>query len=534
MNLVDDIIRRQDKLAADRGTWENHWQEIAERILPRQAEFNVKHRTEGDKRTEKIFDATAALALDRFASAMESMLTPRSSKWHDLRYQNEDMNDHDIAKRYLESVRDLMFRYRYSPEANFASNLHESYTSVGAFGTQVLYTEEGWGRAPIIYKSIHIGECYIANNFSGVVDTVYRKFDMTARQMVQKWGEDKVSGSVKKCLEGKKDLDKKFPIIHAVYPSEKGDKAFDSVYVEVNDRHMIAKGGYYEMPYHVSRHATTPGETWGRGPAMIILPDIKMLNEMSKTTIRAAQKMVDPPLALHSDGVMSRPNLNPGALNPGGLNEAGQQLIQPIGLAARPDVGLEMMQQRREVINDAFWVTLFQILVDSPAMTATEVLQRAQEKVQLIGPAVGRQQSELLGPLIEREVGILSRKRLLPEPPPEIQGAEIEVEYTSPLARMQKAEEGTGTLRTLETLMAMAEIDPTALDILDTDETSRGLADINGMPMKFLRSPDDVSAIRQRRAEEQKRQQQMMMAAQTAEAVGKAAPGMKVMQEGMG
>ena len=534
MAQADDLIQRLDRLTAERSVWDDHWQEIAERVLPRQADFGTG-TAPGGKRTGKIFDSTAALALDRFASAMESMLTPRSSRWHGLRFADPALAGDDAAKRYLETLTDLLFRVRYGPFAAFASNLHEAYVSLGAFGTQVLYTEEGFDRAPIQYRSLHIGECYLATDFTGRVDTIYRRFDLTARQAAQKWGEDRLSADCRRALERGSDADRPFTFLHAVQPAERqGARAFDSWYVDIAARHVVHRGGYYEMPYHVSRFATAPRETYGRGPAMFALPDIKMLNEMSKTTLRAAQKMVDPPLGIYTDGVIGRPNLNPGALNPGGINAQGQEMIRPIGGGGRPDVGLEMMERRRQAINEGFWVTLFQILVESPAMTATEVLERAQEKAQLLGPAVGRQQSELLGPLIEREVAILERKGLLPPPPHHIAGAELEIDYTSPLARMQRAEEGVGTLRTLEALQAVAPARPEVFDNLDADATVRGLAEINGMPLKFLRPQKEVAASRESRQAEAAQAGQLQALAGLAEAAGKAASALQALKGGAG
>ena len=531
MSQADDLIQRLDRLAAERSVWDDHWQEIAERVLPRQADFNSRN-TAGDKRTDKIFDSTAALALDRFASAMESMLTPRSSRWHSLRFASPALEEDDTAKRWLEQVTDLLFRVRYGPFAAFASNLHEAYVSLGAFGTQVIYTEEGFDRAPIHYRALHIGECFLETDFTGRVDTVYRRFELSARQAAQKWGEQKLSPKLSRALEKDSDADQQFAFLHAVQPAAKeGRRAFDSWYVEIESRHIVHSGGYYEMPYHVSRFATTPRETYGRGPAMFALPDIKMLNEMAKTTLRAAQKMVDLPLGIYTDGVMGRPNLNPGALNPGGVNAQGQEMIRPIGGGGRPDIGLDMMERRRQAINEGFWVTLFQILVDSPAMTATEVLERAQEKAQLLGPAVGRQQSELLGPLIEREVAILGRKGLLPEPPPHIAGEELEIDYTSPLARMQRAEEGVGTLRTLEALQAVAPAKPEVFDNLDADATVRGLAEINGMPLKFLRPLKDVTASRKSQQAEAAQAGQMQALMGMADAAGKAAPAVQALKD---
>ena len=181
------------------------------------------------------------------------------------------------------------------------------------------------------------------------------------------------------------------------------------------------------------------------------------------------------------------------------------------------DIGLEMMDQRRRVINDAFLVTLFQILVETPQMTATEVLQRAQEKGALLAPTVGRQQSETLGPLIEREIAILARQGILPPPPPLLEEAEgeFEIEYVSPLSRALKAEEGVGILRTLEMVQPIAAVDPGVMDNFDTDEITRILSDTNGAPKRIMRRVEEVQQMREAR-QQANSAQQMLGAAEPA------------------
>ena len=165
--------------------------------------------------------------------------------------------------------------------------------------------------------------------------------------------------------------------------------AFASVYVAFEGRTLISESGFESFPYMVSRYVTAPREVYGRSPAMLALPDIKMINEMSKTVIRAAHKVVDPPILLSDDGVLTSLNMRPGALNFGGVNEQGQQLAVPLQTGARVDIGLDMMEARRAGINEAFLVTLFQVLTEAPSMTATEALIRAQEKGALLGPTGG-------------------------------------------------------------------------------------------------------------------------------------------------
>lgn len=510
---VDDIIRRQQKLETDRAVFEQHWREIAERILPRADYFRV-NRQPGDKHTEKIFDATANLALERFAAAMESMLTPRTQKWHKLKCTIPELNEDQSVKAWLDQVTMLLFNVRYAPRANFASQANEVYMSLGAFGTGGMFIDEAIGSG-IRYRSVSLAEMYISENFQGVVDTVIRKFQMTARQILQQFDKARVHDSIKDSVD--KFPDKQFDILHAVFPNS--DKMygrkdyrgmdFSSCYIDMTNRSILAEAGYRRMPYAIGRYVTSPKEIYGRSPAMTVLPDIKMINEMSKTVIRAAHKIVDPPLLLQEDGALQAFDMRPGALNFGGVNEQGQQTVHPLQTGARVDIGMEMMDQRRKVINDAFLVTLFQIMVEAPSMTATEAMLRAQEKGALLAPTMGRQQSEFLGPMIEREIDILAKAGLLP-PVPEVlleAGGEIDVEYVSPLNRAQRAEDGVAIMRTLESVTPLAQIDPGVLDVFDPDAIVRELADINGVPAKVLRSREMVAQMKAQQAQAAQAQQ---------------------------
>ena len=170
-------------------------------------------------------------------------------------------------------------------------------------------------------------------------------------------------------------------------------------------------------------------------------------------------------------------------------------------------------------------MTLFSILVETPTMTATEVLQRAQEKGALLAPTIGRQQTEMLGPLIEREFDILDAQGLLPPIPDVLVEAqeEYEIEYVSPLSRAMKAEEGVGILRTLEMVQPIAAVDPGVMDNFDTDEITRILADTNGAPQRILRGDDEVAEMRGQRNQAQALQAGLNAAPQAADAALKVA-----------
>jgi hypothetical protein len=523
---VDEMIQRYNSLKGTRSNWESHWEEIAERVLPRQMGF-LGDRTDGEKKTQKVFDSRPMIALERFSAVMDSMLTPRQQKWHNLRTTDESLNRDFEVQDWFYKVNNILHAARYSPKANFAGQNSERWTSVGAFGTGSLFTDYVPG-VGLRYRCVNLRDTFFLENHQGMIDTVYRCFKFTARQAVQRWGEKNMPERIMKALESPNRQNEKFEFLHVVAPRDDYDstradargKPYGSYYIALADKVMVTpEGGFTSFPYSISRYVTAPDEVYGRSPAMTALPDIKMLNEMAKTDIRAVHKLIDPPILLHDDGILGggamTVNMRPGGLNVGGVNRNGQAMMQPFGTGARVDINEAKMDQRRAAIDDAFLVTLFQILVETPRMTATEALIRAQEKGMLLTPTMGRQQSEALGPLIEREIDLLMFHRVLP-PMPDIlreAGGEYEIVYDSPMSRMQRAEELVGVQRTMELLAPFAQMDPTVLDVFDKDELARLTAEVSGVPTPVLRSPEKVAALRQQRAQ-QEQEAMMMQAAQ--------------------
>jgi hypothetical protein len=217
--------------------------------------------------------------------------------------------------------------------------------------------------------------------------------------------------------------------------------------------------------------------------------------------MRAGQKEVDPPLLLQEDGVLEAFNLRPGALNYGGMSSEGTPLVAPLKSAANVPLGLELMQLEKQHIEESFYVSIFKILADNPQMTATQVLEIAQQKATLLAPIMGRQHSEDLGPLIERELDIMSRMSeyawIAEEMPEELmeQGSAYKIEYRSPLARAMRAQDGVAIMRTFEALPSAISIDPDSAYVIDVKESVRELAEINGVPAKLVRDQKMLDQI---------------------------------------
>lgn len=527
-----EVIREQERMKGCRGIWDSHWQEIAERIWPDRALFQGD-KPGGEKRTERVFESTPALALTRFAAAMEAMLTPRTQRWHRLSVPDPELEENSEVQRYLDAVTDVLFRARYAPKANFASQQHEAYLSNGAFGTGVIFVDEIVGES-LRYRAIPLSEVFIAEDFSGIINRVHRRFKLSNRQAVDMFGKESLPDAIVNKAEGPQ-ADEKTEFIHCVYENKDrkgGDRSWKgmkwrSIYVSVDCRATVDEGGYRTMPYSIGRYITTPGEVYGRSPAMLVLPDIKMLNEQEKTIMRAAQRMVEPPLLVSEDGALQPFNVRPNALNYGYLDDKGTPLVQPLQMNGQIPLGIELQDQKRKVIQDAFLVTLFQILVDQPNMTATEAMLRAQEKGQLLAPTMGRWQSEQLGPMIERELDILGNAGMLPPMPKAMmdRGGQVEISYESPLNRAQRAEEGMAILNTLSAAGSIAQFDPSVVKLFKGQEAMRELADINGMPAKLLYSPEEMEQINAEDAQQQQLQQLLAaapVAGQAAESFAQA------------
>jgi len=522
---ASDIINRQQKLRGDRANWDSLYQEVADRCWPSMSDF-VTQRSPGEKRTQHIFDATAVLALDRASAAFHSLMVPDHQMWHGLKLGGDkSLSEYQPVKAWLEDVRDTLFAVRRSPKANFSSQAQECLRTLLGFGTQCMFVDEvpGGGKdgnVGIRYKSIHLSELDFAENAHGLVDCVYRSFDLTARQAVELFGLDNMPEKIKDCYE-KKDEQKKFQFIHCVMPNQEYNRnrlgwegmRFYSAYVSVEGGVMIEEGGYRRFPYLVSRYSTNPKEIRGRGPAILLLPDIKTLNQQEKTRLRAGQLAVDPPLLAYAQGSLEVFQMRPAAVNYGALDEQGRQLVQPLQTGANLPWATELLEERRRLINEGFWLTLFQILVQNPAMTATEAMLRAQEKGQLMAAPIGRQEAEWFGPLIRRELDILAENDMLPIPPDEIVdllpfkqrgdvleydiAEDLEIEYSSPIARLVRAEDGMAIMRTMEQLGPLAQVDPSVYDVFDFDALPRELANINGVPAKVMNSPEKLAQIKE-------------------------------------
>ncbi len=447
--------RRYDALkgSTERSNCESHWQEIGEVVSPRKIDF-VGLRTPGEKKMSRVYDPTGIMANEMLAAGLHGMATNPSSKWFSLRMVQKTVIGEDgtpvnveeapAVQKYLADTEEIMWSRLYQPGTNFTTALHEMYLDLGAFGTAILFVSQRESGG-LIFECRPLAECVIAENADGRVDTIYRKTDYTIRQMMQMAKSDgwEVSDEVKKLYDDQR-YDDKVTVIHVVYPREereygkkdKANKPWASCYFEYETTHKLEESGFDEFPYLVARWAKYAGEVYGRSPAMTALPDLKMLQAMQLSKIKLIQKASDPPMWLKDDGVVGQTRTVPGGINYWRGNPNDGVMLQPVSLQGIQFLVEDIVQLREQILR-AFFADIMR-MTDRAQMTATEVVQRTSEQMRLFGPLIGRLESEVLGPLVERVFGILNRQQLLPAPPREIQDQEFTVEYVSPIATAQK------------------------------------------------------------------------------------------------
>ena len=523
MALAKELIDKQSKLEADRSTFEQHWSEVSELVLVRYDTFFEKNPTPGERRDRKKFDDTATLALDHGAAAIEGVVSPRGQMWHGIGLPEQIEKDQE-AQEWAEKVTRFLFKKRYSARSNFASQLHECYLSLLAFGPCVM-TVEDMLDGNVRYKASPIKEHFFTENYFGRVDTNYRKYCLTARQAVEKFG-DNTPQKILDVLD--KNPAQKFDFLHVVMPDEDNEteNPFISYHVCCTSNEIISIGSFRSFPYIVSRWTTSPNEVYGRSPSMNVLSEIKMLNSMRKTDIKARHMAVDPPLLAADQHTIRKFSMRPGHMNYGTLDANGNPLVRPYQSGVSINASNDGTDQSREFINRAFFLNLFQILVDSPAMTATEVLQRAQEKGQLLTPTAGRQMSELLEPMIMREISIYETYGVFEDGgflamPDSVKsaGGQYDVKYTNPLSRMQLSEQALGVERTIQSMLPLAQLDPSILDRVDWNEYSDIMREANGAPAKLFKTDEEVLAEQKARQQAQQMQQMVEAAPQVAGAI---------------
>lgn len=528
------LMKQFAQLDSDRSSFETHWRDLSDFINPRGSRFLVSDVNRNERRNTKIVDPSATMANRTLASGMMSGITSPARPWFKLATPDPEMMDYGPVKVWLETVQKRM------NDMFNKSNLYQSlpllYSSLGTYSTGAMAVLEDDDDI-IRTQMFPIGSYHLANSPRGSVDTCFRKFSMTVRQLVMEFGLDKVSDSVKGMWETGM-YEKWIEVMHSVYPNtnretgklDSKNKPYKSVYFEVggdNDK-LLRESGYDEFPIMAPRWEVNGEDVYGSScPGMIALGQVKALQLEQRRKSQMIDKQTNPPMVGPSSLKNQRVSLLPGDITYIDVM-SNQDGLKPAYLV-NPDMSglLADIQDTRQIIDRAYFVDLFMMLqsINTRSMPVEAVIEMKEEKLLMLGPVLERLNDECLNPLIDRAFAMMVRKNMLPPAPEVMQGMPLRVEYISVMAQAQKSIGLSALSQSVGFIGQLAQFKPEALDKLNVDQAIDSFAEMSGVSATVVLPQEQVEQIRKDRAQQQQQAKAMemgMAAAQGAKTLSEA------------
>lgn len=525
MKIAADIKRqisnRISEMDVQYETWRKHWYEIQQYMLPRygrnlDGKGTVYGVNDGKKKHSKVFDSTPEMAINILAAGMQGGLTSPARPWFRLTVSDPDLRDYHPVKTWLSDVEERM-RAVFS-KSNAYNVLHSTYKELGGFCTAAFMCLEDY-ETVIRLMPFTIGEYRLIPGANGEISGFYREFAMTVGMIVEKYGLENCSTELKS-LYDQGSLEVYRTVCSLLEPADGRYDLQDAMgrpwrvlYWEYGfpEDLLLAVKGFDEKAFMALRWDVTGSDAYGHGPGMIALADAKMLMRLQEKSLVAIDKAIDPPLI--AGGTMKNAEIDTTAngvtIDSSTDPRTGLRALYEV----RPDLAaVEMKIERvQAAIRSNFFNDLFLMLASSTSnnMTATEVAERHEEKILMLGPVLERLHSELLNPLIDRVFAIMLRGGLLPEIPKELNGVDLKIEYISILAQAQRMVGVTSIQQYAGFIGGLAAVNPQILDKLDFDEAADQYAEAAGVNPRIVTPDDKVALIRAARAEQMQRQQQM-------------------------
>ncbi len=527
------ILSRKSALWTERSSWVAHWRDISEYQQPRAGRFIATDRNRGERRDNRILDNTAVFGARTLAAGLMSGMTSPARPWFKLEIQDKDLMESAAVKEWLHDSA-MLIRAIFASSNTYRA-LHSMYQELGLFGTAASIVLPDFDNV-LHHYPLTIGEYALGTNAKGEVDTLVREFQMTVGQAVEQFGVDNVSMSIRN-LWTKGSYDSWVDVVHMIQPRRDRDtrkmdgknKRFASIYLEPgkdNFDKFLSESGFDRFPALAPRWEVTGGDVYGTSPGMECLGDVKQLQHQQLRKGQGIDYQVNPPLVVPTRYKEAQKSRLPGGV----MYVDGQGAQQTVRSAFDVNLNLQHLgldiQDVRERIRAAYYADLFMMLANDnrSGITATEVAERHEEKLLMLGPVLERLHNELLSPLIDTAFDYAERAGILPEPPPELQGLDLKVEFISVLAQAQRAVAASGVDRLLGTVGQLAGLKPEVLDKVDFDQVVDDYAEMYGVNPKIIIPDDKVAALREQRA-------QQMAAQQAAAAVPAMADTAKTMGE---
>lgn len=557
--LAREIFQQQSEMETIRADYEPTWQQVADFCDPDGPSIQWSSRLGSGKegsqvsraadRAPLVYDSTISSAADRLAAGLESLITPQSEKWHGLSTAAMNDPETDDEKEWAESLRDYIFDdIRYSAGSNFVPAIQSCYLNIVRYGPAYLYSEEGFRGQLLRYASLPVPEVYLSRDRWGEPDTFHRRYERPARVAAAILGYENLPEKIRMLVDDPAKCNELVSLIQCVKPRKDRktydlagervylDSPFASYHVIAEEEMVVKERSFQTFPIACFNWRRHEGDPYGISPTIKALTTVREINAVRRTGLRALQQITDPSMA--SGGKLDDvPVLNPGQNYPGMIDDKGNILIQPINTGQNPSYAFEYAANRAEEIRDMLYVNLFQTLVQSPEMTATEALIRKEEKGELLGPS-GSVVQRGFAQNLDRELSILEEKGIYAQgsrflPPASLAGKDVHPTFTSPLDILRRAAEARDTIQvvTFAGQYAAASGDPSVMDNIDGDEAIKIVQSAGRAPRRLMRKPDEITAMREARAAAKKAQAGAAAMATAATAAKDGVPAMIAARE---
>ena len=542
--LHDSILRRWTQLKTERAPYVDQWLEISRYITPASGRFLTQDSPTNLSRSRwnRIYNNTATRAANILAAGLMSGMTDPASQWFALTTGDPKLDSSPAVKQYVDDVQRIM--EMAFTRTNTYQALHHGWREVGTMGVMAIVILEdpvnGFYCVPLV-----AGEYAIGVNFRGEPDTLYRRFSMTAGQLVSKYGRKVVGRNVLMCYD-QKEFDKRFRVIHAIEPR------FDRDPTKIDNRNMpwrsvvmlldgndegdgiLEESGYHEFPAVVGRWGASGSDIYSEeAPGMVALGDVKQLQHQELQKGNGIDFQVDPPKILPTSAKDKEVDFLPGGISYVDMPNSAHQVQSAFNVGLNLQHLTADMAEVMQRINQAFNVDLFLMLSGSTKnMTATEVAERHEEKLMMLGPVLSRLNHEVLRPLIERCFNILQRAGQIPPAPPELVGQQLNIEYTSMLARSQRAIRANGLTQFLGMVGQIAQFKPEVLTKINPFQAVNEYADYYSVAPSVVVPDEEAQAAiqaQQQAAQQQAQAEQMQQGADALSKLGRVPAGNETM-----
>ena len=531
---VEAIHMRKQVADGERETFEVHWQEVADLVRP-YADFTFRNTTQGRQKNQQIYDATATQASNDLAAALQAFLFNPVIRWFKFSLINRDFDRDVQVQQWLYEVTSRSLDFMASTDSGWPTAAHETALDIVVFGTGVMTTTRAKRTGALRFNSRSLSGVSMNEDDDGMMVDIFRFWPMRVYDIVERWPET-VSKALKMQAKDESGRNEKLEVIHAIWRRSNNDPAslrsidmpWGSMHYCSSTLEKLNESGFLKNPFLTPRWSKAPEETYGRSPAMDMLPFIKTVNVMARTNLIAGELQVAPPMNVPVNGYEGPIRTAPHSINyfkPGMVD-----LAQPLITGARSDVGENLIQPRQEEIKRAFMADRFR-LPESDRMTATEVNARMFQALMNASAALSRLYAEWLEPATERVFDDMNRRGKFPEPPPQIAGQPLTVDFTSPFASSQRASESQSWNAFIQSATPLVQINPDVFENIDGDQQMRNLALQHNLDPKVIRPADEVQRRRRERARQEQEAQQVATAQGGAAALKDAGAGIKSLSE---